>query len=151
MKRMILAALAASLLAGGAASAAPFHPTGGHGPVAHGPVAGGPAFRGGAAFRGGPGPVVVRGGPVFRGGAEFRGGPVRFGGGGFEAAAYRHFGYGEFWPRAWLSPEYFIADFAAYDLGAPPANYEWVQNGPDALLVNLYTGMVVQVVPGAFA
>jgi Ni/Co efflux regulator RcnB len=44
-----------------------------------------------------------------------------------------------------------VVDFAEYDLAAPPADFEWVQNGPDALLVNLDTGMVVQVVPNAFA
>jgi Ni/Co efflux regulator RcnB len=129
MKRLVLAALAAtSLLAGGGvASAAPTHGGfggfGGHGPV----VTHGPVFGGG-----------FRGGPVFRG-------PVR---GGF---GYQRFGYGALLPAAFLAPERFVLDYAAYELAPPPANFEWVQNGPDALLVNLSTGMVVQVVPNAIA
>ncbi|HTX49926.1 MAG TPA: RcnB family protein [Caulobacteraceae bacterium] len=132
MKRTLMAALAATLLASGvgaaAANAQPFPHGGGHGPAGY---HGGPAFR--------PGPVV------------FRGGPARFGGPGFVTVGYHRWGYGEFLPRAWLVPARFVVDFGDYNLAAPPPNFEWVQNGPDALLVNLDTGMVVQVVPGAFA
>jgi len=120
MKRTILAALAATMLATGvgaaAANAQPFH----------------------------HGPVVYRG-PVFRGG------PVRFGGPGFVTVGYHRWGYGAYVPRAWLVPARFVVDFGYYNLAPPPPNFEWVQDGPDALLVNLSTGMVVQVVPGAFA
>jgi len=128
LKQTILAALAAATVAagaGGVADAAPYH---------LGPHAGG--FQAGPVFRGGP---VVRGGPVFRGGP------------GFYPAAYQRWAYGSFVPRAWLVPGRFIVDFGYYNLAAPPPNFEWVQDGPDALLVNVYTGMVVQVVPGAFA
>ena len=88
-------------------------------------------------------------GPVF-GGQAYRRGPA-FGGGGFYGASFHRWGYGSFVPRDWLIPANFIADFAYYDLAAPGPSFEWVQDGPNALLVNLYTGQVVQVVPGAFA
>jgi Ni/Co efflux regulator RcnB len=144
MKRTILAALAATLMATGvgaaAANAQPFQHGGGHAPASH---QGGPAFRGGVQFRGGP---ALRPGPVV-----YRGGPARFGGPGFVSVGYQRWGYGSFVPRAWLVPARFVADFGYYNLAAPPPNFEWVQDGPDALLINLNTGMVVQVVPGAFA
>jgi Ni/Co efflux regulator RcnB len=128
MKRIVLAAVAAALLGAGAASAHPLHPIhgGGHGPVFH------------------PGHGGLHGGPV-----GFHPGPAF--GHGFGPVGFHHWGYGQFLPRAWLVPAAFVADYAAYDLAAPPADFEWVRNGPDALLVNLDTGMVVQVVPGAFA
>jgi Ni/Co efflux regulator RcnB len=143
MKRLALAALAAALVAGaGAASATPFHGPVFHGPVLHGPVLHGPV---------GHGPVFhgpIGHGPVF-GGHGFHSGPVW--GGRFEPVGFHRWGYGEYLPRAFFAPDVYITDYVAYDLGAPPADCEWVRNGPDALLVNLDTGMVIQVVPGAFA
>jgi hypothetical protein len=70
---------------------------------------------------------------------------------GFGPVGFRHWGYGQFMPRDLLVPAAFLVDYAAYDLAAPPFDCEWVQNGPDALLVNVDTGQVIQVVPGAFA
>jgi len=128
MKRIILAVTAAAaLLAAGAASAHPLHPIfgGGHGPVAHGPIGFHPGgFHPGHGF-----------------GAPHGVWPVHF----------HRWGYGQFYPRDLLVPAAFLVDYAAYDLAAPAADCEWVQNGPDALLVNLDTGQVIQVVPGAFA
>jgi len=133
MKRIILAAAAAVALLGagaGAASAHPVHPGfgGGHGPVFH------------------PGPGGFHGGPGgFHPGHGF-GAPH-----GVWPAGFHHWGYGQFVPRAWLVPTAFLVDYAAYDLAAPSVDCEWVQNGPDALLVNIDTGQVIQVVPGTFA
>lgn len=132
MKRIALAALAACLLGGGAAAAYPVHggPGGFHGGsvgVHHGPV----GFH--------PGPIGFHPVPI-----GYHHGPVWVGG-------YRHWGYGAYLPAAWLVPDRFIVDFADFGLAPPPADFEWVRNGPDALLVNLDTGMVVQVVPNAFA
>jgi Nickel/cobalt transporter regulator len=70
---------------------------------------------------------------------------------GFGPAGFHHWGYGQFVPRDLLVPAAFLVDYAAYDLAAPPFDCEWVQNGPDALLVNIDSGQVIQVVPGAFA
>jgi Ni/Co efflux regulator RcnB len=150
MKRLVIAALAAASVLGGgvAASAAPLHM--GHGPVASHGVPGG--------FHGGPvGPVHPIGfhpGPV----GGFHPGPV----GGFHGApgywhgphagfGYHGWGFGAYLPEAVLAPAYFVADFVDYGLAAPPADFEWVQDGPNALLVNLDSGQVVQVVPNAFA
>ena len=138
MKHFALAAAAvAALLAAGAASAQP--------------VRGGFADGHAAAFHTAPG--------GFRAGrADFHPGPVGFhprpgvgGPHGVWSVGFRHWGYGQFVPRDLLVPAAFLVDYAAYDLAAPPIDCEWVQDGPDALLINLDTGMVIQVVPGAFA
>ncbi|HLK25916.1 MAG TPA: RcnB family protein [Caulobacteraceae bacterium] len=63
---------------------------------------------------------------------------------------YRNWYYGEFLPFAWLGSEWWINDYWDYDLPYPPYGYEWIRNGPDALLVNVDTGMIVEVVPGIF-
>jgi Ni/Co efflux regulator RcnB len=70
---------------------------------------------------------------------------------GFRPVGFHHWGYGQFMPRDLLVPAAFLVDYAAYDLAAPAVGCEWVQNGPDALLVNIDTGQVIQVVPDAFA
>ncbi len=141
MKRLILAALAASVLGGGAASAMPvLHAF--PGPIHHGPV-----FPG----HGGHGPVFpgpIHHGPIY-GGPIFHPGPI--GPGPYWPVGFHRWGYGEYLPPALFAPAAYVVDYASYELGAPPADCEWVRNGPDALLVNLDTGMVIQVVPGAFA
>jgi len=127
MKRLVLAALAASVLGGGAASAMPILHVG-HGPIFHGPV-----------FHHGP----IYAGPIFH--------PGPVGPGPYWPAGFRRWEYGEYLPRALFAPVAYVVDYASYELGAPPSDCEWVRNGPDALLVNLDTGMVIHVVPGAFA
>lgn len=59
-------------------------------------------------------------------------------------------GYGEILPPVWFGPEYLIADWWDYDLPAPPPGYDWVRVGDDAVLVDEYTGRIVQVVRGLF-
>ena len=44
-----------------------------------------------------------------------------------------------------LERDYWLTDYYAYDLMAPPYGYEWVRYGDDALLVNIYTGEILQV------
>ncbi|WP_374571758.1 RcnB family protein [Phenylobacterium sp.] len=58
--------------------------------------------------------------------------------------------FGDILPRAWYGPNYFIDDWWAYGLPIPPFGYEWVRVGDDALLVDTYTGRVVQVVYDLF-
>jgi len=65
--------------------------------------------------------------------------------------AYRRWGYGDILPRAFWAPPYLIADYWLFGLEVAPAGYEWVRYGPDALLVNTYTGQVLQVEYGVFA
>ncbi len=98
--------------------------------------------------------VTVHGGVGIRGGARlghfhrsFRA-PHRFhmrawvGPRGFH---YRRFGIGERIPAVLLVADFFIADYAAYDLEYPGDEYVWVRDGDDAVLVDRYTGEVIEV------
>jgi Ni/Co efflux regulator RcnB len=58
----------------------------------------------------------------------------------------RSWRFGEILPRGWYEPEYRILDWWAYDLPEPPYGYDWVRVGPDVLLIDSYTGRIVQVV-----
>lgn len=62
----------------------------------------------------------------------------------------RSWGFGDFLPRGWYAQDYWIGDFLDYDLPYPPPGYEWVRVGGDALMVDRYTGRIVQVVRGIF-
>jgi Ni/Co efflux regulator RcnB len=58
---------------------------------------------------------------------------------------YRRWGYGEFLPAVYWGRDYWITDYLAYGLFAPPDGYIWVRYGPDALLLDEYTGEIIQV------
>jgi Ni/Co efflux regulator RcnB len=62
-----------------------------------------------------------------------------------------HWGYGEILPRAYWSSQYLLADYWLFALEVPPAGYEWVRDGNDALLVNTDSGEVLQVEYGVFS
>ena len=62
----------------------------------------------------------------------------------------RSWGFGDFLPRPWFAESYWLGDFIDYGLPYPPPGFEWVRVGPDALMVDRYTGRVVQVVRGIF-
>ena len=62
----------------------------------------------------------------------------------------RTWGFGEFLPRGWWGQDYWIGDFLDYGLPYPPPGYEWVRVGGDALMIDRYTGRIVQVVRGIF-
>ena len=62
----------------------------------------------------------------------------------------RSWGFGEVLPRGWYTPEYRLMDWWAYDLPMPPPGFSWVRVGPDVLLVDDFTGRVVQVVRYVF-
>jgi Ni/Co efflux regulator RcnB len=57
----------------------------------------------------------------------------------------RHWGFGDIVPRSWWAPDYRLSDWWAYGLPIPPIGYEWVRVGDDALLIDIYSGRVVQV------
>jgi Ni/Co efflux regulator RcnB len=63
---------------------------------------------------------------------------------------YYHYGSGMQLPRTFLVTQYFIADYAYYQLAAPPGGFQWVRYGPDLLLVNVTTGDVTDTVYGVF-
>jgi Ni/Co efflux regulator RcnB len=56
----------------------------------------------------------------------------------------------EYLPFVFLNATWFLNNYYYYDLPAPPYGYRWVRYGPDALLVNVYSGEVVDVVYGVF-
>lgn len=58
---------------------------------------------------------------------------------------YRRFGLGERVPAILLAADFFLTDFFDYGLTPPPPGYVWVRDGSDAVLVDRYTGEVVQV------
>ena len=59
---------------------------------------------------------------------------------------YRRWIYGERLPRAWFIRDYWIVNYLAFGLIAPPPGYVWVRVGNDAMLVNTETGEVLRVV-----
>jgi len=63
----------------------------------------------------------------------------------------RRWRYGEILPRAFWAAEYYLSDYWLFGLEVPPVGYEWVRNGPDALLIDTNTGEVLQVQYGVFA
>jgi Nickel/cobalt transporter regulator len=129
------------------------HPPPGH-PGPHGPPPGGP-HMGGPMMHPGPGPHPgpFRGGPFVFHGHPFAWHPVHYphpwayppGYG------YRAWGIGAILPPLfWQSPTYYYTGWAGMGLPPPDPGYQYVQYGPDLLLVNVATGQVVQAFPGAF-
>ncbi len=62
-----------------------------------------------------------------------------------------HWAYGEFLPRAYWAAQYIIADYWLFGLEIPPAGFEWVRDGSDALLISVDNGEILQVEYGVFA
>jgi Ni/Co efflux regulator RcnB len=77
---------------------------------------------------------------------SFRAAPFSYPGGW----GYRRWGVGQVLPGLFLSQGYFIGNWAGYGLAPPPPGLAWVRYGPDALLVNTYTGQIVETVYGVF-
>jgi len=170
-----MAAALTLVAAGGAAAQDPHEHEEGHGPPAHaagghpGPAAPPADLHGGRpaeAYRAAGPPA--RGAPVgrfdgFQGQGvgphapahvfyqgrsfnSFRAAPFYYPGGW----GYRRWAVGQFLPGLFLTQGYFIGNWASYGLGPPPPGLQWVRYGPDALLVNVYTGQVVDTVYGVF-
>lgn len=58
---------------------------------------------------------------------------------------YRRWSYGERLPFVYLARTYWLTNAIVYGLLPPPPGLIWVRFGPDALLVDQYTGEIVQV------
>jgi len=58
---------------------------------------------------------------------------------------YRRWHHGDRLPRAYFARNYWLTNFVIYGLFAPPPGLMWVRYGPDALLIDTYTGEIVQV------
>ncbi len=59
--------------------------------------------------------------------------------------------FGQILPRAYWTSQYILADYWLFSLEVPPAGYEWVRDGSDALLINVDSGEILQVEYGVFA
>ena len=64
--------------------------------------------------------------------------------------AYRRWAVGAILPPLFLVPDYYYTDYAALGFPPPDPGFQWVQYGPDLLLVNVATGQVVDVAYGVF-
>jgi Ni/Co efflux regulator RcnB len=58
--------------------------------------------------------------------------------------------FGEFLPVFFFTRNYWILDWANFDLDDPPPGTIWVRVGDDALLIDEYSGEVIEVVYGVF-
>lgn len=63
---------------------------------------------------------------------------------------YRRWSYGDILPALFWGRDYWITDYWMFDLQIPPYGYTWVRYGDDALLINIYTGEVLEVEYGVF-
>lgn len=127
----------------------------GHGPVVHGPVVHGPVVHGPAGVRVGIGPGPGPHGPFMFHGRSFAWHPVRFPRPWVypPGYAYRLWAVGAILPPLFWAANspYYYADWAAMGLPPPDPGFQYVQYGPDLLLVNVANGEVIQVFPGAFS
>ncbi|MFI4935686.1 MAG: RcnB family protein [Caulobacterales bacterium] len=57
--------------------------------------------------------------------------------------------FGNFLPFGWYTSDYYLT-YWDYDLPEPPIGCEWIREGHDALLVDVWTGRVVSVYSGIF-
>jgi hypothetical protein len=54
-------------------------------------------------------------------------------------------------PLFWSTPIYYYTGWDAMGLPPPDPGFQYIEYGPDLLLVNVATGEIVQVFPGAFS
>jgi Ni/Co efflux regulator RcnB len=64
--------------------------------------------------------------------------------------AYQRWTFGMTLPSIFWANNYWIDDYAYYGLGAPPPGTVWVRYGSDAILIDRYTGEILEVVYGQF-
>jgi len=82
----------------------------------------------------------------FRASHRFRAAPYRRPPGYFA----RRWSWGQTLPGAFWTRDYWLTDFYAYDLPPPPYGAIWVRVGDDALLIDQYTGEIIEVDYGVF-
>jgi hypothetical protein len=65
---------------------------------------------------------------------------------------YQRWNYGQVYPRPyWQQQTYWLNNYQQYGLEPLPYGYVWVQNGPDALAVDSFSGVILQVIYGLFS
>lgn len=82
----------------------------------------------------------------FRAAQRFRAPPYRRPPGYFA----RRWSWGQTLPVAFWTRDYWLTDFYVYDLPPPPYGAIWVRVGDDALLIDQYTGEIIEVDYGVF-
>jgi Ni/Co efflux regulator RcnB len=63
---------------------------------------------------------------------------------------YRRWSYGDHLPAIYFERDYWIPNYWNFGLAWAPDGCEWVRFGPDAVLVDIDTGEVIQVVYDVF-
>ena len=63
---------------------------------------------------------------------------------------YRRYYAGSFLPTLFLTQQYFFDEFYDVGLPPPPPGTRWIEYGPDALLVDVFTGQVIDVIYDVF-
>jgi Ni/Co efflux regulator RcnB len=58
--------------------------------------------------------------------------------------------YGEILPSLFWAPDYWLTDYYDYGLEPPPPGTVWVRDGSDALLIDRFSGQIIQVAYGVF-
>lgn len=51
-------------------------------------------------------------------------------------------------PHEYRNRQYVVNDWRGHHLHAPPRGYQWVQTGPDYVLIAIASGIIVQIVLG---
>lgn len=59
--------------------------------------------------------------------------------------SYRRWSYGQYLPSVYWARSFWLSNFVVYGLFAPPPDAMWVRYGPDALLIDRYTGEIISV------
>jgi Ni/Co efflux regulator RcnB len=58
--------------------------------------------------------------------------------------------YGETLPALFWAPQFWLNDYVDFELPPPPPGTVWVRDGDDALLIDRYSGEIVEVDYGVF-
>jgi Ni/Co efflux regulator RcnB len=61
-----------------------------------------------------------------------------------------HWTFGETLPALFWTRNYWLSDFGDYGLMPPPPGTVWVRDGADALLIDQYSGEIIQVAYNVF-
>jgi Ni/Co efflux regulator RcnB len=64
--------------------------------------------------------------------------------------SYRRWTYGMTLPSLFWAQQYWISDYSYYGLRYPPPGTVWVRYGNDAVLIDRYSGEILEVVYGQF-
>jgi Ni/Co efflux regulator RcnB len=62
----------------------------------------------------------------------------------------RRWAFGMILPSLFWTQPYWITDYGQFGLADPPYGYVWVRDGDDALLVDVQSGYILQVIYGLF-